>query len=156
MSGFSVDTSELGVLAADIGRVGVDAARNVHKALEVTARHVKDDARESVESGSSSWRGLPPAIDYELRDDPDAVVAEVGYNKGKAAGRLGNIREYGAPGAHRTVVGSVGGEAAIVPTKGRLARPPHSDLKNALRKNEADFEHGISVAVDDLLKDHGL
>lgn len=143
-------------LVRDLGDAAHGAEKNLRKAIEVTARHVKDDARKSVKGGSSTWSGLVPAIDYDVTVGASGVEAEIGYDKGRAAGPLGNIREFGAPGAHRTVLGSVGGEAAIIPTAGRLARPPHSDLKNALKGNEADFEKGISMALDSLLKEHGL
>ena len=139
-------------LAKDLGAVAVAAKPNLRKALEVTARHVKDDTRKAVRAGSKTWRGLPPAVDYEVTSSADGVTAEVGYDKDRAAGKLGNIREFGAPGARRTVVS--GGET--IPTAQRLPRAAHHDLQNALKANEPDFEKGIELAVDSVLKEHGL
>lgn len=142
----SFDFSEINKLAADLGRQGVDAARNVRKAVEVTARNIKDDAKKSVGDGSSTWQGLPPSIDYDVESNPHDVTAEIGYNKGKAAGKLGNIREFGAPNARRTV--SSGGKT--IPTAQRLPRPGHSDLEKALEKNQDDFVEGIQKVVGGL------
>lgn len=129
--------SELTKLAADLGEVPKNAGPFIRKAVEVTSCNVKDDARKSVKAGSSSWKALPGAIDYEITVDAglggSTITSEVGYNKDIPAGKLGNIREFGSP---------------------KVA--PHNDLATALHGNEQDFERGINNAIGDALREAGL
>lgn len=135
----SVDFSELTKLAADIGKVDIVTAPLVRKAIEVTARKVKDAARAKVAGGAKSWSGLPNTIDYDIHGATGArlggISAEVGYNKARGGGKLGNIREFGAPGK---------------------SRGPHNDLANALEENQADFQEGLEKALADGERAAGL
>jgi len=136
---------DLTSLARDLG----DAPRNVgpflRKALQVAAGRVKKDAAKSV-GNSELWKGAAGSIDYDLEaqagEAGSSLTVEVGYNKQKAAGALGNLREFGAPEA------TYGGK--------RVPLAPHNDLANALEANADDFEQGIDRAVDDALKELGL
>lgn len=129
--GMSADFSQLDALAADLGVAAGAVAPFARKAAEVTSRLIKDDAKGRV---GGSWRGAGRAIDYEVKDTADGPSGEIGYNKGKAGGPLGNLREFGAPGAP--------------------GRPlaPHHDLQNALEANQADFVRGMEKAVGDAFK----
>jgi len=136
----SFDFSDLEKLAADISKVPDNAGPLIRKAVEVTARNVKDTAAQSVKGGASSWKALPDAIDYDLNGQgsnqfSSQLNAEIGYNKAKAAGKLGNLREFGAPGK-------------------RLV--PHNDLATALAQNQDDFTNGLSKAIADAEKAAGL
>lgn len=145
--GFTVDTSQVDQLAADMGRNIGQAAGNIRKAVEVTARNIKDQTRGKL---TGTWKALAPAVQYDIDQFVGGTQAVVGYEKSVAAGPLGNIREYGAPGAHRTVVTVRDGKRLIIPTAGRLARPPHNDLEKALADNQADFVRGLEKALGDL------
>lgn len=134
--GISWDLLGLDKLAADLGAASVEAAPFVRKAVEVTARHVKDDTRKVV-AADKFFKGIAHAIDYDINDQLGGVEAEIGYNKDIRAGRLGNIREYGAPGSPNSVA-------------------PHNDLTTALTRNQADFVKGIEIAAADGLKARGL
>jgi hypothetical protein len=137
--GFEVDFSDVMKLAADMGHVDETLAPLVRKAIEVTARKVKDSAKAKVAAGSSSWSGLPNTIDYDLHGTTGArlggISAEVGYNKSRGGGKLGNIREFGAPAKNRG---------------------PHNDLANALEENQDDFQRGLEIAASDAEKAAGL
>lgn len=135
------DFSELTQLARDLGTVPSNAGPLINSAVQVTAGKVKKSAREKVSGGSKSWSGLPNTIDYEIKTGgtgnvlsgvtgavSNSITAEVGYNKARGGGKLGNIREFGAPGK---------------------SRAPHNDLANALEENQADFEKGLDIALRD-------
>ena len=128
---------ELRSLTADLGKVANNTGPFINSAVQFTSRLVRDAARDSVKSGSKQWRALPSAIDYEItvgaNGTGSVIESEIGYNKDRAAGKLGNIREFGTPSV-----------------------APHSDLQTALTANEADFEKGITQAIDDALKAGGL
>lgn len=130
------DLLELDHLAADLGAAGTAAAPFVRKAVEVTARHVKDDTRKVVQD-DKYFKRIAGSIDYDLDDKLGQVDAEIGYNKDIPAGRLGNIREYGAPGSPNSIA-------------------PHNDLTTALTHNQSDFVKGIEIAASDALKAKGL
>ena len=128
---------ELRSLSADLGKVANNTGPFINSAVQFTSRLVRDAARDSVKSGSNQWRALVPAIDYEItvgaNGTGSVIESEIGYSKDRPAGKLGNIREFGSPSV-----------------------APHLDLQKALEENEADFEKGITQAIDDALKAGGL
>jgi hypothetical protein len=142
----SFDFSELSKLAADLGHVSSNAGPFLRSALERTSRSTKQTAQESVKNDNKSrrWKALPGAIGYDITAKAGAggssLEAEIGYNKSRYGDRakLGNLREYGAPGADGVPLA------------------PHNDLVNALHANEADFVKGIAEALNDAQKAVGL
>ena len=139
------DFSELTDLTRDLGEAPRNVGPFLRSALMKTAGNIKKDAAASV-GNSEMWSGAAGAINYDVEatagDSASTLVVEVGYDKQKAGGALGNLREFGAPAA------TYGGK--VVP----LA--PHNDLRDALRGNADDFERGIDRAVEDALKKAGL
>lgn len=144
---------ELMELSKDLSDAPATLPKHLTKAFKVTARHVKDDARKSVR-GRKGFGHAANAIDYELKAFQDGLEAEVGYDKDKPAGELGNLIEFGAPNAKAHMLKN----GRNVPVPGAPARPlaPSHDLGNALLNNEDDFEHGIEHAINDALKEFGL
>lgn len=135
------DFSELTELAADIESAPGKLPRYLRKAVEVTARNVKDGARERV-SRRKGFSQAAGAINYDVEDVSNGLTtggvdAEIGYNKHWRAGRLGNLIEFGAPGSTNRL-------------------PPGGELQDALHEQRGDFETGIERAVDDALKAAGL
>lgn len=133
------DFSELDRLAADLASAPNTLPKHLGKALGRTAKRVKDDARKTV-GARKYFKGGASAIDYELTGFSGAVSgmdAEIGYNKGRPAGRLGNLIEFGAPRSNNSL-------------------PPGSELQKALAANREDFERGILNAVDDALREVNL
>lgn len=121
------DFTELLELAADLTQVPADTARNVKKAVEVTARHVKDDWRQGAER--SGLHGYAADIDYEFEFGRGEIAAVVGPTPGDA-GSLGIVED--APGDVRSA-------------------PQHAG-RDAMRANEDDFERGIMLAALDSLE----
>jgi HK97 gp10 family phage protein len=97
------------------------------KAVEVTARTIRDDARQRI-SGHRYLPQYPRSITYDIKPTPGGVEAEIGPDKQLAQGALGNIIEYGT--SHNAPL-------------------PH--LGPALDAAGPDAEHGITTAVQDAL-----
>lgn len=154
------DFSELMTLSADIEAAPKALPKYLRKALDVTSIKVKKDAQASVR-GRKLLGHAANAIDYELSGSSGAtseMSSEVGYNKGKPAGALGNLIEYGAPNAKAHMLVKKGGKLVNVPVPGAPSRPlaPSHDLGNALLNNEDDFVRGAENAVADALGEVGL
>ncbi len=152
----SADFSELMSLAADIESAPPRLPKYLAKALGTTSMKVKKDAQTSVR-GRKGFGHAANAIDYDLAGVSGAVSemsSEIGYNKGIAAGNLGNLIEFGAPNAKAHMLR--GGRN--VPVPGAPSRPlaPSNDLSNALLNNEDDFVSGVERAVSDAMGEVGL
>ena len=150
------DFSELMQLAADIEAAPEALPKYLRKALDVTSMKVKKDAQGTVR-GRSGFGHAANAIDFELKGSSGStseMSSEIGYSKDKGAGKLGNLIEFGAPGAKKHML--VGGRN--VPVPGAVSKPlaPSHDLGNALLANEGDFVEGVSKAVSDALTESGL
>ncbi|PYC83456.1 hypothetical protein C7C46_08980 [Streptomyces tateyamensis] len=101
--------------------------RNVRTAVERTARTVRDDARSRIR-GHRYLPRYPASITYDITATAAGVTAEIGPDKGRPQGALGNIVEYGTS---------------------KNAPIPH--LGPALDAAEPDVEAGINAAVQDAL-----
>lgn len=122
------DFSDLTKLAADLRKAPPKAIPNIVQAVEVTARHVKDDWRKPLE-GSEYVPGGARSVSYELKGGASlrasAISAEIGPVVG-GPGSLVGMLEYGTPNTGPRGFGS-----------------------EALRKNQDDFERGILKAAED-------
>ena len=118
----SFDFSEVTKLAADLGAAPAKVRPKVRKALEVTARHVKDD-------WAGDWAGsvTVPAGASSISYDVEDTSAEIGPEL-KGQGPIVGMLEYGTPNT-----GARGFGAA------------------ALKKNEGDFVKGILMATEGVL-----
>lgn len=133
----AVDNSDLSKLAVDLGAVPERSGRNLRKAVEVTARHVRDTARENA-MGMAHAPAFPYSITYDVKGSGNngagsQLEAEVGPDKDRPQGALGNLIEYGS-----------------------INNGPLGIMHGALQANEADFERGIQIAIDDALREVGL
>jgi len=148
-----IDKSELDKLAADLGRAPRASGPFLRKAIEVTARNVRDTARENA-TGMAHAPAFPYSITYDVGADYDQSIgqavmsviaggigsaqattlrADIGPDKDRPQGALGNLIEYGS-----------------------VNNPPQGIMHGALQENEADFERGIEKATDDALRAVGL
>ena len=123
------DFSELLELAADLTGAGDGVGRFAKKALEVTARSVRDDWRQGAEvsAGNGYTAAYPRSIFYDVEVGRGEVSAEVGPELGRPGGSAGFLED--APG-------------------GVLASPQHAG-RDALEANEPDFIRGMEIAVFD-------
>lgn len=129
--GFTIDFSEFDKLTADIAEAPRESAKNVRKAVEVTARYVKDGWKGRVE-GSVGLEGLSRALSYDITGGAgiraNSIEAEIGFDKGRGQGALGNISEYGS-----------------------VKHPPRGYGLASLQEQQADFEKGLGMAIGDIL-----
>lgn len=133
VDGFTVDKSEVDALAADLGAVRQVAGRYIRAAVEVSARHVKDDWKDETQ-GISGARAFPFSIGYDVNTfhgfGVSVVQAEIGPDKERAQGALGNLIEYGGE-TSGGLMSNRGAGAAVT------------------RGVADDFERGLSRALDD-------
>jgi len=134
------DFSEVTQLAADLGDVAAETVNNLGPALEFTSFRIKQGAARKV-SSRRHFGQAAAAIDYELNGfsgfGAAVVQAEIGYDKHRPAGELGNLVEFGAPGSPN-------------------ALSPGSELVSTLHEEEADFVRGIERAIADAHRGAGL
>ena len=130
--GVSFDFSEINALTADLAKAPAVVLPKIRQALEVSARHIKDDWRDDW-SGSSTVPAGAAAITYDILGAASAILgksamsAEIGPEL-KGQGAVVGMLEYGTPNT-----GPRGFGAA------------------ALKKNEPDFEKGIGLATEGVL-----
>lgn len=122
------DFSELRELVKDLGDVPARVAPNVRKAVEVTARHVKDDWSKGADR--TGLGGYAADIDYDLKFTDGAIEAEIGPTPGDS-GSFGLVED----------------------AKGNVRSAPQHAGRDAARKNEADFIRGLAKALEDTLKE---
>lgn len=125
------DFSELYELAADLSQAPAKASPLIRKAVEVTARYIRDDWRQGAAVGagegfSASYAG---SMFYDMKFEGDAIGAEIGPELGRPGGSAGFLEE--APGDVRVA-------------------PQHAG-RNAVRANEDDFVRGLEIAIFDAI-----
>ena len=137
------EASELHKLATDLGRVSPAVIPNATKAVEVTARHIKDAWNKNLASGAgTSLRHTSRSVDYDMNTGVGgfaafggvsrvSVEAEIGPNLGRIQGSMAGWFESG----------NVDGVPATKPGDA------------ALKANEADFYKGLELAAADALRD---
>lgn len=115
---------DLDSLAAQLRRAGSEAiVREVEAVVKRGAVNIKKDWRKNAkESAGTHARAYPYSIDF---DGPDrrpghVVEAEIGPDKGKRQGALGNLIEYGS-----------------------VNNPPNNDGKRAADKEHDKFADAI-------------
>lgn len=132
----SVDWREFAELTRDLEEVPRKAGKNIRKALEVTARRVKDHWRDGAK-GMAHAPAFPFSVSYDLKGfsgfGVSVLSAEIGPDKGGRQGALGNLIEFGSRN-----------------------NAPQGIGQAALHANEADFEHGLSLAVGEAHGEAGL
>lgn len=126
--GFTIDTAEVDQLAADLGQIPANAGVLVSKAVEVTARNIRDHWREGA-SGMRHAPAYPSSITYDMSSftgfGVTVLQAEIGPDKDRTQGALGNLIEYGS-----------------------INNPPQGQGQAALEANVDDFEKGLDMALE--------
>ena len=132
----SADASDAFRLASTFERLPYDARENIVTALKVTSIKTKKDWQEPLK-GSSTLPALPYAIGFDITSviglKNTVIKSEVGFDKDRPQGALGNVSEFGTP----TVTGRGFGIAA-------------------LEKNQDDFVRGLEIAVEQAERKAGL
>ena len=90
----TLDVSEVTGLARDLGRVQAAVVPAVEAVMKKAAQNVRDEWARHVD-GSARLVHLPRALSYDRAFTVGGVEYEVGYDKDRRQGALGNIAEYG-------------------------------------------------------------
>lgn len=87
--------SELQKLSRDFDRALVDSMPQVRAVVAKGALNIKNGARERI-SGLAHAPAYPYSITYETRATATSAEAEIGPDKARPQGPLGNLLEYGS------------------------------------------------------------
>lgn len=91
---FYVDASESMVVAANLGQIAGSALKDVDAVVKRGAQNVKEEMAADARS-SRHFRGMAGAISYDSDYRIGEAAYEVGPDKGRAGGSLGNIYYFG-------------------------------------------------------------
>lgn len=119
----SVIVVGLDALVADMTSSAPRLAANAATAVAVNCRKIQQSARARVR-GHRHLPQYPNSITYDVRRAPFAVEGEIGPDKSRRQGPLGNIIEYGTSN-----------------------NAPIEHLGPALEENADDLVRGIEIAV---------
>lgn len=133
----SFDFSELDKLAADLGEVAPTAGPLINSAVQYTSKETVKSAQKKV-GRRKHFKQAAQAIDYEVKVVFGQLIqSEIGYDKDKTAGPLGNLIEFGAEDSTNSLA-------------------PGNELQRALHENEEDFVKGLEKAIEDAEKKAGF
>lgn len=121
------DFSELRSLAADLTAAPDESRPFIRKALQVTARNIKDQWRAGA--SRSGLEKYAADITYETAEKATVIEAEIGPTIGDA-GSFGFVEDSG---------------------EGVKSAPQHA-ARDALEANEEDFLKGLEIAIADGLR----
>lgn len=126
---------DLNALARDLGEIPKATAPFVRKAVEISARNIKELIRDEY-SGARALPGASRSISYDMQ--------------GSTGARLGGISAEIGPelGGQGSVVGLVDEGAPRTPGRKRIPK--------ALQNEAPGFTRGIEQAIEDGLKAAGL
>ncbi|UOQ60383.1 hypothetical protein MUN76_15345 [Leucobacter rhizosphaerae] len=131
-----VDWREFQELIQDLEDVPETAGKYIRKAVQVTATKVKDHWRDQAK-GLPHAPAFPFSITYDLKGfqgfGSTVLSAEIGPDKGRRQGALGNLIEFGS-----------------------VNNAPQGLGQAALNANEADFATGIEKAIADAHREKNL
>lgn len=88
------DTSEVAAVADILVKAAGVAPVEARAVVQKGALNIKTDARR-LASGLKHAPAYPASITYDTRFTPTGASAEIGPDKGRRQGALGNILEYG-------------------------------------------------------------
>lgn len=88
------DASELRSLAADLGKASREVFEEAEATTEKAAHNIKETMRAEAES-SGAYRHFSGSISYDRKMSVGSIAYEVGPDKGRTQGALGNILYFG-------------------------------------------------------------
>lgn len=91
----SIEGDDLGDLADALRRAAKRAPEETRKVVSKGALNIKNDWRKRW-SGYAHAPALPSAVTYDIRSSGSRIEAEIGPDKAKRQGALGNLFEFGS------------------------------------------------------------
>lgn len=124
------DFSEINALSADFAHAAAAAGPLINSAVSGTSFKVKKAWAEKLE-GTPEMPHAARSITYDIATfqgfGHSVIKSEIGAERGRLQAPLVTVLEFGAPGNN-------------------LA--PHGYGAAALQENDADFQHGLEVALE--------
>ena len=122
-----IDTSEFRALAADLGRASREVFKEAEKVTEKAAHNIKTTMADDAKS-SGTYRHFAGSISYTMQGNGAFSSAEIGPDKDRTQGALGNILYFGTS-----------------------KNAPVLDVEVGLRKEAPEFEKRIGEMAEGLL-----
>lgn len=91
----TIESSGIPELVETLTKAASRSIREVEKVVFKGAMNVKEDWRKRW-SGLAHAPAIPAAIDFDIYSTPSAVNAEIGPDKSKRQGALGNLLAFGS------------------------------------------------------------
>jgi hypothetical protein len=91
---FLVDSSGLRELSQNLGRIAGDLVEDVDKVVKRGAQNAKNEMVADAQA-SAHFKGMAGSISYDSDYRAGQVAYEVGPDKGRRGGSLGNIAYFG-------------------------------------------------------------
>lgn len=120
----TVDTSELDKLADDLADIPEEKRPEFRKVVEKGALNIKTGLRADA-AGHPTYRLFPLSITYDMTGE---LEAEIGPDKGRVQGALGNILYFGTS-----------------------KNAPQLDLEGPLQREIPRFEDATAEVAEDIL-----
>ncbi|PSK96697.1 hypothetical protein CLV30_12579 [Haloactinopolyspora alba] len=127
MNRIRVDDSEVLALAADVGRISGRAVDDAAAIVEKGALNIKNGLRDAAQ-GHPSFPAFPNSISYDINYGAGSIEAEIGPDKNRTQGALGNLLYFGSS-----------------------KNAPVLDLEGPVRSEEPKFDRAITDMVDGFL-----
>lgn len=122
-----IDTSEFRALAADLGKASREVFKEAEKVTEKAAHNIKTTMADDAKS-SGTYRHFAGSISYDRAMSVGQIGYEIGPDKDRAQGALGNILYFGTS-----------------------KNAPVLDVEVGLRKEAPEFEKRIADMAEGLL-----
>ena len=122
-----IDTSEFRALAADLGKASREAFKEAEKVTEKAAHNIKTTMADDAKS-SGTYRHFAGSISYDRAMSVGQIGYEIGPDKDRTQGALGNILYFGTS-----------------------KNAPVLDVEVGLRKEAPEFEKRIGEMAEGLL-----
>lgn len=122
-----IDTSEFRALAADLGKASREVFKEAEKVTEKAAHNIKTTMADDAKS-SGTYRHFAGSISYDRAMSAGQIGYEIGPDKERMQGALGNILYFGTS-----------------------KNAPVLDVEVGLRKEAPEFERRIGEMAEGLL-----
>ena len=122
-----IDTSEFRALAADLGKASREVFKEAEKVTEKAAHNIKATMADDAKS-SGTYRHFAGSISYDRAMSVGQIGYEIGPDKDRTQGALGNILYFGTS-----------------------KNAPVLDVEVGLRKEAPEFEKRIGDMAEGLL-----
>lgn len=119
----TVDGREVEDFERVLAKTAVTAIREVRGVVEKGALNIKRDAAKKI-TGLAHARAYPRSITYDVHVTPGSTYADIGPDKDKPQGPLGNLLEYGS-----------------------VNNPPHPHMRPAADRELPKFEKALELLV---------